>query len=165
MSSSVRWRVMVLQAVALFALAFGAGFALWVSSFTHDTIRDQLTAQKIFFPPAGSAALSPSEFPDLKQYAGQQVDTGDKAKAYANGFIGRHLTKIANSQTYSDGIPPSRQEHMPTERTDSSPGAPTTAFLVRQYGTTGPAHEIVGYAYESLRRAELHVSWRTGRNE
>ncbi len=102
MSSSVRWRVMVLQAVALFALVFGAGFALWVSSFTHDTIRDQLTAQKIFFPPAGSSALSPSEFPDLQQYAGQQVDTGDKAKAYANGFIGRHLTKIANGQTYSE---------------------------------------------------------------
>ncbi len=60
MSSSVRWRVMVLQAVALFALVFGAGFALWVSSFTHDTIRDQLTAQKIFFPPAGSSALSAS---------------------------------------------------------------------------------------------------------
>ncbi len=30
------------------------------------------------------------------------MDTGDKAKAYANGFIGRHLTKIANGQTYSE---------------------------------------------------------------
>ena len=38
----------------------------------------------------------------MQQYAGQLVDNGPKAKAYANGFIGRHLEKIANGQTYSE---------------------------------------------------------------
>jgi hypothetical protein len=38
----------------------------------------------------------------LQKYAGQQVDNGVKAKAYANGFIGRHLDKVAGGKTYSE---------------------------------------------------------------
>ncbi len=102
MSTSIRWRVMVLQGLAAVVLVFGAGFAYWVGSFTHTMIRDQLTVQKIYFPAAGSEALSPSKFPDLQQYGGQLVDNGDKAKAYANGFIGRHLQSIANGKTYAE---------------------------------------------------------------
>lgn len=64
-------------------------------------IQDQLTAQQIYFPAAGSAALPASEFPDLQQYGGQQVDNGIMAAAYANGFIGRHLEKVAGGQTYA----------------------------------------------------------------
>ena len=33
--------------------------------------------------------------------AGQQVDTGDKTRVYANDFIAIHLNKVANGQTYS----------------------------------------------------------------
>lgn len=63
--------------------------------------RDQLGAQQIFFPAADSKALPAAEFPDLQQYGGQQVVNGDQAKAYADGFIGRHLQAIGNGQTYS----------------------------------------------------------------
>lgn len=38
---------------------------------------------------------------DLQQYGGKQVVNGDMAKAYANGFIGRHRTSVAGGQTYS----------------------------------------------------------------
>ena len=38
---------------------------------------------------------------DLQQYGGQQVVNGDMARAYANGFIGRHLDKVAGGLTYS----------------------------------------------------------------
>src|SRR6202022_2878561 len=61
----------------------------------------QLSAQNISFPAKGSAGLNPAEFPDLQRYAGQKVDTGPKAKAYANGFIDRHLAAVAGGQTYS----------------------------------------------------------------
>lgn len=81
-------------------LAVG-GLAWWGYSFTHKQVHDELVSQKIYFPPKGSAALSPAEFPDLQQYAGQQVDNGTKAKAYANGFIGRHVEKVAGGQTYA----------------------------------------------------------------
>lgn len=77
------------------------GLACYGYSFTHKQVRDELVSQKIYFPPKGSPALDPSEYPDLQQYAGQQVDTGAKAKAYANGYIGRHVEKIANGQTYA----------------------------------------------------------------
>src|SRR5437868_15438886 len=39
---------------------------------------------------------------DLQQYGGQQVVNGDMARAYANGFIGRHLDKVAGGLKYSE---------------------------------------------------------------
>ena len=71
--------------------------ALVGGSYDRQVVHDQLAPQKIFFPPAGSAAL----LPGVRQYAGQQLLTGAQAKAYANGFIGVHVTKIAAGQTYA----------------------------------------------------------------
>ena len=101
MSRDVRWRIMLLQAIVVVVLAFVAGVAYWAADFTHSYVHDQLAAQKVRFPVKGTPALDPKEFPDLQQYAGQAVDSGPKAKAYANGFIGRHLDKVAGGQTYS----------------------------------------------------------------
>jgi hypothetical protein len=67
-------------------------------NYDKQVVRDQLTPQKVFFPPAGSAEL----LPGVKQYAGQQVVNGDQAHAYANNFIGVHLSKIAGGKTYSE---------------------------------------------------------------
>lgn len=102
MTKGMRWRVLVLQVGLIGILAFVGGFLFWAHSFSHNMVQDQLTAQKIYFPPAGSKALSPTEFPDLQQYAGQQVVNGDQAKAYADGFIGRHVLGIANGKTYAE---------------------------------------------------------------
>jgi hypothetical protein len=71
--------------------------ALVGGSYDKQVVHDQLAPQKIFFPAAGSPAL----LPGVKQYAGQQLLTGAQAKAYANNFIGVHVTKIAGGQTYS----------------------------------------------------------------
>ncbi len=101
MTTELRWRVVILQVTLVVVLAFVAGFLFWAANFTHSYVHDELTQQKISFPAAGSASLSPTEFPDLQQYAGQAVDSGDKAKAYANGFIGRHLEAIGGGKTYS----------------------------------------------------------------
>lgn len=74
----------------------------WVHNFISNLVKDELTAQKIYFPEKGSSALDPATYPDLQQYAGQLVDTPAKARAYANGFIGRHLKKIANGKVYAE---------------------------------------------------------------
>jgi hypothetical protein len=37
----------------------------------------------------------------LQRYAGQAVDNGPKAKAYANEFIDEHLKKVAGGLTYA----------------------------------------------------------------
>ena len=102
MTTGLRIRVMLLQVGLIGILVFCAGFLFWGNSFVQGTIHDQLVAQKVFFPAAGSASLSATEFPDLQQYGGQQVDNGVKAKAYADGFIGRHLQSVAGGQTYAD---------------------------------------------------------------
>ncbi len=101
MAPQLRLRVAILQIALVVVLAFVAGFLYWAANFTHSYVSDELTQQKISFPVAGSAALSPTEFPDLQQYAGQAVVNGDQAKAYANGFINRHLAAIGGGKTYS----------------------------------------------------------------
>ena len=101
MTRELRWRIVILQAVVVVIFAIGAIIAFWAANFTHSYVHDQLAAQQVSFPAKGDAALNPQEFADLQQYAGQQVDNGPKAKAYANGFIGRHLHAVAGGKTYS----------------------------------------------------------------
>ena len=95
-------KVFIMLGVCAAAVLLVVGGLAWYGySFTHKQVHDELVSQKIYFPPKGSPALDPSEFPDLQKYGGQQVDSGAKAKAYANGFIGRHIEKIAGGQTYA----------------------------------------------------------------
>ena len=101
MTKTLRWRVWVLQAGLIGILVFCAGFLFWGNSFIHNQISTELTAQQIYFPPAASKGLPVDTMADLQQYGGKQVVDGDMARAYANGFIGRHLDKVANGLTYS----------------------------------------------------------------
>ncbi|HZQ28317.1 MAG TPA: hypothetical protein VFA94_11525 [Acidimicrobiales bacterium] len=92
----------IVQAILALVLVIGGALLLWGSSFGTDMVKSQLSAEKIYFPAKGTTALDPKEFPDLQQYAGQMVDNGPKAKAYANGFIKRHLSNVAAGKTYSE---------------------------------------------------------------
>ena len=95
--------VFVLLGIVMTVVLLAVGSLAWYAhNFATDSVQTELASQKIYFPPKGSPALDPTEFPDLQQYAGQLVDNGPKAKAYANGFIGRHLEKIAGGKTYSE---------------------------------------------------------------
>ena len=95
------WTRRVVEIMLTVILGVGGGLLLFGANFGLDMVHSQLNAQDISFPPAGSPGLSAAEFPDLQQYGGQQVDTGPKAKAYANGFIQRHLASAADGKTYS----------------------------------------------------------------
>jgi len=106
MTRELRWRVVTLQVILVLVLGFCAAFLFWGSSFINGMVHDQLAAQKIFFPPSSEiktgGALDPAVFSqEIRNYAGQQVDNGDKARVYANDFIGVHLNEIAGGQTYS----------------------------------------------------------------
>jgi hypothetical protein len=104
-TKGLRWRFITLMAGLVIVLGGASAFLVGEGTFVNTTVHDQLAAQQIFFPPASAAvpggALDPAEFPDLQQYAGQQLDNGTKAKAYAEGFLGRHLAKVANGKTYA----------------------------------------------------------------
>lgn len=104
MTKDMRWRVIALQIVLVFALGFSSGFLYWASGFTHGYVQDELTAQKITFPPAASAAIKALPAPDaqaMTQYAGQPLSTGEQAQTYANHFIAVHLREIAGGKTYA----------------------------------------------------------------
>lgn len=72
------------------------------NNFATTQIRGQLVQEKITFPPAGSPSLDPTEFPGLQKYAGQPVDSGVKAKAYADEFIWQHMMKASGGKTYAE---------------------------------------------------------------
>jgi hypothetical protein len=96
-------KVFILLGAAATVVLLGASALGWFGyHFATTQVRAELSAQKVYFPPKGSPGLDPQEFPDLQKYAGQLVDDGPKAKAYANGFIGRHLEKVAGGKTYSE---------------------------------------------------------------
>jgi len=83
----------ITAAVAAVALVF-AGLAWWGGSYASNMVRDELSAQNITFP-------EEIKYPELQKFAGEPVDSGEKAKAYA-AYIGHHLEEAADGKTYSE---------------------------------------------------------------
>jgi hypothetical protein len=97
MTKAMRWRIIVLQVVAVLVFGFAAGGALYASNFINDQVHQQLAPQQIYFPATAAQGLPAG----LSAYAGQQVLNGDQAHAYAQKFIGLHLQEIGQSHPYS----------------------------------------------------------------
>jgi hypothetical protein len=88
--------------VLAIVLVAAGGLLLWAHSFVSNQVHDQLAAQQIYFPKAGSESLQdPAVKPYLSQYAGQQLLTGAQAEAYANHFIAVHINEMAGGKTYA----------------------------------------------------------------
>ena len=89
-------------------LAVAGGLLLWGSTYVHNTVTTQLSAQQIYFPPASAFAhakagteITPSMIPSVSQYAGQQMLTGQQAEAYADHFIAVHIAEMGGGKTYA----------------------------------------------------------------
>lgn len=98
---------MVLQGVMTVVLAAGAIFAYSIGSFTTDQIKNELTGQQISFPTTAALAADtrkaeyPSELNNYITDSGVQIDNGDKARVYANDYLGVHLKNTAGGLTYA----------------------------------------------------------------
>jgi hypothetical protein len=106
MNKAIRWRIISLQAMLALILGGASGFLFVEGNFVTGMVHDQLVAQQIFFPGTdqikAGGSLDPAKFSaEIRNYAGQQVDNGDKARVYANDFINVHLQGVASGQTYS----------------------------------------------------------------
>ena len=57
MNSAIRWRIVSLQAVMVVVLVGAAIFAFGLGTFTTGQIREELSAQQIYFPSADQTAI------------------------------------------------------------------------------------------------------------
>jgi hypothetical protein len=135
MTRGLRWRIFVLQVGLIGILGFIAGFLFWGNSFVHTMVSDELVAQKISIPAAGSPGfdaktLGATQYAEISQYAGQPVTTGSQAQAYANDYINVHLQKVAGGQTYSQV-----SGALVAEQAKPNPDAKTVATLSGQRTT------------------------------
>src|SRR6202162_3889865 len=106
MNKAIRWRIVSLQAMMVLILAGASGFLCDEGSFGAGMVKDQLTAQQVFFPGTdqikAGGALDPAEFPqEIRDQPGNQVTDGNQAGIYANDFLGKHLEGVAGGSTYA----------------------------------------------------------------
>ena len=92
-------------AVATLVFAVAGGLLTWGHSFSSDYVHKELSSQNIAFPAAD--ALTKEGRTDLLSFAGNKLDTGREAEAYA-GYINGHLAKIAGGATFADLGTPER---------------------------------------------------------
>lgn len=85
--------------VAIVVLASSAALLRWGSSFSNSYVHDELSSQHITF--GDEASLRAEGRGDLVKYAGESLDSGPKAQAYAS-YINGHLTKIGAGKTFAD---------------------------------------------------------------
>ena len=83
-------------------LAVAGGLLTWAQRYITGEVRDQLAAQKIYFPASDSPELSAPEFEAVRQYADQPLTTGDQAKVYADHYIANHLQAMGGGKTYAE---------------------------------------------------------------
>lgn len=96
MDKLVSWTGLIVAAVLLVA----GGLLTWASNFVADNVKDQLTAQNITMPVA--AAFPKGEEKYLEPYAGQPLENGQQAKAYADHYILSHMNASSGGKTYSE---------------------------------------------------------------
>ena len=93
----ISWTGLVLAAV----LVVAGGLLGWASTFINDNVSQQLRDQHITMP-AGDAISDPEIKPYLTQFAGQPLENGSQAKAYADHYILVHMNKQSQGKTYSE---------------------------------------------------------------
>lgn len=137
--------------VAIVLLVAG-GLLTWASNFVDDNVRTQLAAQNIFFPEEGSESLNdPLVKPYLEKYAGQQLLTGDQARAYADQYIKVHLDASTGGKSYSELSDISRAN--PDD--EKAAGLVQLAFR----GETLRGLLLNAYAFGTMGKIAMYAAW------
>jgi hypothetical protein len=145
--------------VVTVVLAVAGALLMWGSTFAGDFVHDELGSQHVAFPAA--AALQEEGRTDLLGHAGQTVDSGAEAKAYAS-YINGHLDKIAGGQTYADLGAPERQAQaaVTAAKADGSDAATVAELQAQSDAITGQRNTL--FKGETLRGLLLSAyAWAT----
>lgn len=98
-------KVFELLGIAMVVVLLVIGGLAWHAyDFAKSSVTTELSAQKIYFPPTGSPAISAlpaADQAEMNKYAGEQLVNGAQAKVYADNFIAFHLSEVAGGQTYA----------------------------------------------------------------
>ncbi|WP_435987023.1 hypothetical protein [Terrabacter sp. LjRoot27] len=93
----ISWTGLIMAVV----LAVAGALLIYASSFVASNVKEQLSQQNITMPAA--AALETQDQKDaLLQYAGQKMENGAQAKAFADHYILVHMNTQSNNKTYSE---------------------------------------------------------------
>lgn len=93
----ISWTGLVMAVV----LAVAGALLIYASSFVADNVKEQLSQQNITMPVA--AALETQDQKDaLLQYAGQTMENGAQAKAFADHYILVHMNAASDGRTYEE---------------------------------------------------------------
>lgn len=82
-----RRRTGIVSLITAIVLLVIGGLTMTGGLFIHNQVNDQLTAQKIFFAPAGSPGLPAG----IQDYGGTQVTNGAQAKVFSDQYIRDHI--------------------------------------------------------------------------
>ena len=135
------WDQIVSTAGAVLAvtlIVLGAA-AIYGGLFGQDNVRDRLEPQQVVFPP--EEAMTPEEFEEVGEFAGQQVDTGPEAEAYSR-YIGLHLEEVNEGKTYAEtsaearaeGLDPDEAAELQAKADTLFKGETLRAILLNAYG-------------------------------
>lgn len=138
-------------------LAIAAGLLFWAGSFIGGEVRQQFGDQHITMPPA-AALTTPAMKDALGQYAGTPLDSGPKAKAYADHFILVHMNESSGGRTYSQVS----GEYLAAVK--AAPDAQATQDLgeLRQslfMGSTLRGLLLYGYAFATIGTIATWAAW------
>jgi len=91
------------QVFGAIALAVGI-FAVVAGLYAHSYVSSQLGQEKITMPVAASYKTLPQASQDaLAPYAGQPMNTGDEAQAFANHYIWEHMSAACTTVKDANG--------------------------------------------------------------
>ena len=96
MDKLVSWTGLIVAVVLLVA----GGLLTWASNFVADNVKQQFSAQNITMPVA--AAFPKGQEKYLAPFAGQPLENGQQAKAYADHYILAHMNAQSGGKTYSE---------------------------------------------------------------
>jgi hypothetical protein len=86
-------------------LFVAAALLNWGANFANNSVAIQLEKQRITMPDkdsAGFKALSEEAQEALKPFSKMPLTTGKQAQAYADYYIGSHLTGVAGGKVYAE---------------------------------------------------------------
>jgi hypothetical protein len=93
----ISWTGLILAVVLLVA----GGLLTYASNFVNQNVEEQLSQQRITMP-AVDRLETQAQKDALAQYAGQQMTTGEQAKAFADEYILVHMNTSSENRTYEE---------------------------------------------------------------